>query len=108
MEKTKLEKELESYCKEAVKTYRGDFTDLVFASFELMDNSDEESEDGERYFILTVDGGLNGCGSILFYMEDIVKLIKKLMLRFGSVWLIDWKNDCPDDLFRLRLGLRLI
>ncbi len=107
MERTKLEKDLELYCKEAVNTYHGDFTNLVFANFELVDNSDEENEDGGRYFILTVDGGLNGRGKLLFYLEDVAKLVKKLMTRFTYVWLIDWNNDCPDDVFRLRLGLRL-
>jgi len=107
MEKTKLEKELELYCKEAVSAYRGDFTNLVFTSLELVDNSDEESEDGYKYFILTVDGGLNGRGQVLFYLEDIEKLIKKLMVRFSDVWMIDLINDCPDDVFRLRLGLRI-
>lgn len=107
MERTKLEKDLELYCKEAVNTYHGDFTNLVFANFELIDNSDKESEDGGSYFILTVDGGLNGRGEFLFYLEDVTKLVKKLMVRFNYVCLIDWFNDCPDDVFRLRLGLRL-
>ena len=106
MEKTKLEKELELYCKEAVNTYRGDFTNLLFTNFEKAETIDEDNKG--TYFILTVDGGLNGCGSFLFYLEDVIKLIKKLMLKFNSVWLIDWNNDCPDDVFRLRLGLRLV
>ena len=107
MGKTKLEIGLEIFCKEAVRAYRGDFTDLVFTSLELVDESVEESEDDGRYFILTVEGGLNGCGKLLFYLEDVAKLVKKLMTRFTYVWLIDWENDCPDDVFRLRLGLRL-
>ena len=50
MERTKLEKELELYCKEAVSTYRGDFTDLVFDSFENGEDVDEDNKG--TYFIL--------------------------------------------------------
>ena len=101
-----MNEDLELYCKNAVNDYRGDFTKLSFKSFELIDNSDEESEDEHKYFILTVDGGLNGRGQFLFYLEDVAKLVKKLMTRFNYVWLIDWINDCPDDVFSLKIGLK--
>lgn len=58
------------------------------------------------YYIMDLSGGLNGRGQFLFYMEDVSELIKMLMIRFNSVWLIKWENDCPDDLFTISIGMR--
>ena len=95
--------ELELYCKNAINDYRGDFTNLMFSSFEEFEEN--ELEPGKSYYVLTVAGGLNGRGQLLFYLEDVAKLVRKLMTRFNYVWLIDWINDCPDDVFSLKIGL---
>ena len=100
-----MKEELELYCKKAVNEFYGDFTNLMFNSFEEVKN-DKDDEFSEPYYILTVGGGLNGRGEFLFYLEDVAKLIKKLMVRFNHVWLIDWYNDCPDDVFSLKIGLK--
>ena len=41
-----------------------------------------------------------------FYLEDVKKIVERLMCRFSDVWLINWENDCPDDVFYLEIGLR--
>lgn len=82
-------------------------TNLLVDKFEEIGKDVLDGYEDSPYYILELDGGLNGCGRFLFYMEDVSKLIKKLMLRFKDVWLIDWINDCPDDVFTLRLGMRI-
>lgn len=99
--------ELETYVKEAIIT-----TDLTKSKF-YFDKLDYFGEEEcavygrGNYYILTLNGGLNGRGRILFYMEDAIQIIKRLMCRFTDVWLVSWENDCPDDVFELKLGLRL-
>ena len=68
-------------------------------------------EDSSR-FIGVVHGGDNGSmdrQKWLRYLDDIKKLIAQ-MLRHGcgDVWLVDFSNDCADDVFALRVGFNLL
>ena len=38
------------------------------------------------------------------YLSVVKKLAKKLMDVFGDCWLVDWSNDCLDDVWTVRLG----
>ena len=100
--KAKLEQDIITYLNQ-IDTNN---SNLFFHSFEEI-KEDDPNGDANPYYILTLYGGLNGNGKLLFYMEDIEKLIKKLMIRFTNVWLINWTNDCPDDVFDISIGLRL-
>ena len=73
-------------------------------------------EDG--HLIATIYGGANGggfCGiesNWPYYMSLVRKFLGKLLNyndgnMFKDVWLIDWDNDCCDDVWTLRLGLEL-
>ena len=56
---------------------------------------------------MTLFGGCNGGGSprkIITYLAVVKKFAKKLLERFGHVWLIDWTNDCADDVWTVRLA----
>jgi len=97
--------ELEQYINQAINGLDLSNSNLRLDTVEEIDESGEDYEVPE-YYIITLFGGLNGRGEILFYMEDVEKLLKKLMIRGNSVWLIDWINDCPDDVFTLRIGFR--
>ena len=73
-------------------------------------------EDG--HLIATIYGGANGGGlrgvesNWPFYMSLVRKFLGKLLdydngSFFKDVWMIDWDNDCCDDVWTLRLGIRL-
>jgi hypothetical protein len=73
-------------------------------------------EDG--HLIATVYGGANGGGirgresNWTFYMSLVRKFLGKILdydngQCFKDVWMIDWDNDCCDDVWTLRLGLEL-
>lgn len=67
---------------------------------------DEEKD----YDILTLYGGLNGKGDFLSYMSQVTTIVWTLenedLVKVKDIWLIDWINDCPDDVWTLRIGIR--
>ena len=74
-------------------------------------------EDG--HLIATIYGGANGGGfrgvetNWKFYLSLVRKFLGKLLdynngKMFKDVWMIDWDNDCLDDVWTLRLGLELV
>lgn len=66
-------------------------------------------EEKDDYDILTLHGGLNGSGDFYRYLEQVIAIVSKLELEFNTmwdIWLIDWINDCPDDRWVLRIGIR--
>lgn len=97
----------EKRIKEALQQIDHSNTNLTFHTLEekYIDKEEQEDVGYDTYYILSLCGGLNGRGKLLFYLEDIEKIIKKLMIIFDSVWLITLDNDCADDVFELQLGL---
>lgn len=66
-------------------------------------------EEKEDYDILTFFGGLNGNGCFYYYLEQVSAIISNLGYTLSvtrDTWLIDWINDCPDDRWVLRIGVR--
>lgn len=61
-----------------------------------------ESSRRERY-VAQIFGGLNGKGNWNSYLIDISQFMGLLKKRFKRVYLLDLKNDCPDDVFTLRV-----
>lgn len=59
----------------------------------------------EDYSIISIHGGLNGCGDILFYLGQVGSIICMLQKYCKNVWLINWTNDCSDDIWYLKLGV---
>lgn len=70
------------------------------------------------YLIATIYGGANGGGfrgvesNWKYYLSLVRKFLGKLLdysngRFFKDVWMIDWDNDCCDDVWTLRLGLEL-
>ena len=63
-------------------------------------------EEKDGYDILTIRGGLNGRGDFYRYIEQVTALIGELEFNtMWNIWLIDWINDCLDDLWTLRIGI---
>lgn len=60
-------------------------------------------------FIATLFGGCNGGGdykNLIFYLAAVKKFVKKVVEKFGKTWLVDWTNDCADDVWTLRVAFR--
>lgn len=62
-------------------------------------------EEKDDYDILTIYGGFNGNGNFDCYLDQVKDIVDELQFE-GDVWLIDWINDCPDDVWTLRIGVR--
>ena len=59
------------------------------------------------HFIVTIGGGANGSGDLVKYISLVKKLAKAMKEKFADVWLLDWANDCCDDIWTLRLCFKL-
>lgn len=67
-----------------------------------------------RNLIVTVFGGANSCGmqggcNLKYYLCLIRKFLEKLVgccKPFADAWLIDWDNDCANDVWTLRFVLK--
>ena len=67
------------------------------------------STDG--HFIVELSGGTNGSPDerkILAYLAVVRKFCKKMLDENVAerIWLIDWKNDCADDVWYARLAFK--
>ena len=59
-------------------------------------------KDVSDYWIVTLSGGKNGRGRFSNYLEDV----KHVIDQFDHTWLIKWENDCLDDVWTLKFGIR--
>lgn len=62
-------------------------------------------EDRDDYVVVEFYGGLNGMGSWTNYLPAITELVTILNLKY-KCWLVDLHNDCLDDVFYLKLGIK--
>lgn len=63
-------------------------------------------EEKKDHTIITIYGGLNGFGDIFFYLYQVDRIVCELSADKKDVWLISWENDCADDVWYLKLGVR--
>lgn len=66
----------------------------------------------KKHFIAVLHGGDNGSldrQKWLRYLESVKKFIAQMFKHgCGDVWLVDFINDCVDDVFTLRIGFNLL
>lgn len=62
-------------------------------------------EEKEDHDVITIYGGLNGRGDILYYLDQVERIICELQGHCKDVWLVSWTNDCLDDVWYLNLGV---
>ena len=65
----------------------------------------EDNYDKDFHYVLQLTGGNNGIPDWPGYLRDILTFI----VRAGEhhkAWLIELKNDCPDDVVDVYIGLR--
>lgn len=66
----------------------------------------EEHDDCD---VITIKGGFNGRGDLCTYLEQVARIVANLELKFHTnwdIWLINWENDCLDDIWYLKIGIR--
>lgn len=78
----------------------------IIDSLDLDKISVKSVEEKEDYNIITIHGGLNGLGDIFFYLNQVDRIVCELSADKKDVWLISWENDCADDVWYLKLGVR--
>ena len=69
-------------------------------ALELEKVDPREYEDKGDHAIITIYGGFNGNGDWITYLNQITTIIQAL-----DAWVIDLINDCPDDVWTLRIGI---
>lgn len=110
--KAKIGEELIDYEKFKNILYKNGYMrnyDKVIFSLKLEGISLYSIEEKDDYDILTFHGGLNGSGDFYKYLEQVKSIINSLGSEFHvlhDIWLIDWINDCLDDVWTLRIGIR--
>lgn len=62
-------------------------------------------EYNKDYSIISIHGGLNGRGDILYYLDQVEHIVCELQGHCKDVWLVSWTNDCLDDVWYLKLGI---
>lgn len=56
--------------------------------------------------VIALVGGLNGHGEWDNYFEDLANIVKKIKENGYDTWTIDLVNDCLDDVFTIKLGIK--
>jgi len=62
-------------------------------------------ESSDDHIVAEFYGGLNGSGKWTDYITIISCLIKTINLKYDC-WLVSLNNDCLDDVFTLKLGIK--
>lgn len=81
-----------------------DYKEIIDA-LELERISVSSVEYNKDYSIISIHGGLNGRGDILYYLDQVERIVCELQGHCKDVWLVGWLNDCPDDVWYLKLGV---
>lgn len=97
--KNNIAEELTKYLNEDVSNYLTQFKDKTGLYF------NDFSEIHPDYVVAGFYGGLNGNGKWTNYIRDISELITILSSDYNC-WLISLENDCLDDVFTLKLGVK--
>lgn len=86
-----------------------EFCNLTEKTSKLQVNDIVELHDRTEYYapyvVVEFYGGLNGSGNWFEYMKDITNMFDILQPEYNC-WLVNLENDCPDDLFTLKIGIR--
>jgi hypothetical protein len=62
--------------------------------------------DTDTHYIVSLYMGENGSGKWENYFAEMLGFVKNMKSKGYNIWLIDWKNDCLDDVSTVCFGLR--
>ena len=60
---------------------------------------------GESHYVIALTGGNNGSPDWVHYLNEL-SIFFVYANEHHKAWLIELKNDCPDDVFYVYIGLR--
>ena len=72
-----------------------------------IDNNVEVYFNEYKYYSIVVYGGANGTGKWSNYYNSLSLLMKALESTFEDAWVMEQISDPPDDLFSVKIGVRL-
>ena len=64
-----------------------------------------QMSENNQSIMVTICGGLNGCGEFSKYLETLRNVISAMESAFQHVWLVNLVNDTADDVFYLKLSV---
>lgn len=124
-EKQKVELRRKNVIEDGMTRYNETWEDVTPAFEERVKKCLEGTEDNmfslgyiakplvnfDNYYVIYIHGGKNGSGKWNEYFVDALSIFNKLTDKnignFSKVYLIDWKNDCSDDVFDMWIGVEL-
>ena len=89
-----------------LSTAAGKLSDKLLRHPSLLEDKIEKDEYGTNVF--TLCGGLNGGGPYMKwtgYFQELSKFVADVSKKY-HIWLIELKNDCLDDIFYAKFGIR--
>ena len=58
----------------------------------------------DKYYILKMYTGENGRGKWENYFSEMLGFVNNMKGKGYNIWMIDWINDCADDVSTIRFG----
>ena len=63
-------------------------------------------QSSEGHYVVSFAGGNNGTNNWPGYLTQLIAVLNAFKTLGYDAWLIDLKNDCPDDVHIVRIGVR--
>ena len=70
-------------------------------------DDDLPNEYTDKYYILKMYTGENGRGKWENYFSEMLGFVNNMKGKGYNIWMIDWINDCADDVSTIRFGFRI-
>jgi D-serine dehydratase len=100
-----LTEELTEYLNEGISEFCNSTKEISKLQFNDFVELRDRTEYYAPYVVVEFYGGLNGSGNWVEYMKDITSMFNILQSEYNC-WLVNLENDCPDDVFTLKIGIR--
>ncbi len=60
----------------------------------------------DKFYIVKLYMGENGDGKWENYFSEMMNFVNNMKGKGYDIWMVDWINDCPDDVSTIRFGFR--
>lgn len=68
--------------------------------------NDLPNEYTDKYYIVKLYMGENGCGKWENYFSEMMGFVNNMKGKGYDIWMIDWINDCLDDVSTIQFAFR--
>ena len=62
--------------------------------------------DVHPHYLISLNAGRNGDGKWVDYLTNLRDMFAQLGQIFENIWLVNWQNDCPDDVSTILVGAK--